>query len=185
MLLQSTMRVLLLAAVMVAVNAFVPSRGFAARRPTAAMAKGFADKPKKKAAPAAKPPSAGKAERDARATDYDKMVGSGIPEYLVYFRKAGMEQWKSIGGVAVPRAEKVDCAIFGNIEPLKDAAVRMYPDTKEWFGGGDMEYGYHLKMFPDEPIKVADPAVYQRELDKSKNPFLQWASALTNPLETN
>ena len=100
-LLQSTMRVLLLAAVMVAVNAFVPSRGFAARRPTAAMAKGFADKPKKKAAPAAKPPSAGKAERDARATDYDKMVGSGIPEYLVYFRKAGMEQWKSIGGVAV------------------------------------------------------------------------------------
>ena len=68
---------------------------------------------------------------------------------------------------------------------LKDAAVRMYPDTKEWFGGGDMEYGYHLKMFPDEPIKVADPAVYQRELDKSKNPFLQWASALTNPLATN
>ena len=37
----------------------------------------------------------------------------------------------------------------------------------------------------DEPIKVADPAVYQRELDKSKNPFLQWASALTNPLATN
>ena len=36
-----------------------------------------------------------------------------------------------------------------------------------------------------EHIKVADPAVYQRELDKSKNPFLQWASALTNPLATN
>ena len=48
-----------------------------------------------------------------------------------------------------------------------------------------MEYGYHRKIFPDEPIKIADSAVYQREVNKSKNPFMKWAADLTNPLATN
>jgi hypothetical protein len=66
--------------------------------------------------------------------------------------------------VAVPRSEKVECAIFGNVEPLKAAAVRAYPQSKEWFeaGEGNMEYGFNLSQFPDEPIKYADPEVYQR-----------------------
>ena len=82
----------------------------------------------------------------------------------------------------MPRTEKVDVAIFGNLESLKGAAVRTFPQSKEWFGEGDMEYGYHLKRFPDEPIKIADAAAYQREVDKSKNIFMKWASDLTNPL---
>jgi hypothetical protein len=153
--------------------------------------KGFGAEPKPKseaAVGAPKPKSEAAVERDQAAQSYDKLVTNGVPEYSVFFRKQGEDgPWLSVGNVAVPRNEKVQAAIFGNIDALKGAAVRMHPQASEWYASNTtmLEYGYRYAQWPDEPVMIASPDAYQKEVEKQKNPVLRWMSALTNPLQTS
>lgn len=54
----------------------------------------------------------------------------------------------------------------------------MYPRLKDQQEGG-FEYGYNLKKFPDEPVKLA---VKQ---DTSKNPLQQFFENVLNPLDAS
>merc|ERR1719421_916904 len=99
---------------------------------------------------------------------------SGVPEYRVYVAPKGTEEWAPVGCVTVPRGEIVAQAIFGNEESLRQAAVSAYPGLK----GQDLDYGFNLAVFPDDPVRPAKP----EDAARSTNPFLSFARDLTNPM---
>lgn len=113
-------------------------------------------------------------EKDRAASAYDAQKASGIPEYRVYVAPKGTLDWTPIGCVTVPRTESVSQSIFGNelafLEVAKQAGV---PGEQ-----GDLDYGYNLAVFPDDPVRPADAA----EAARSTNPFQKFAKDLTNPL---
>merc|ERR1719478_182670 len=148
------------------------------------MAKGFgAPKPApKKAAP--KPKSAGAVARDKAASDLEKLKATGAPEYMVLIREcpeAGEpSRWYPVGGLAVPRSSSIDVAlslaIFNNEDDLLKGAFRSYPFLKK--STEKFEYGYRLKEFADDPVKIAT----KEKSEEASNPITQWFNALDNPL---
>merc|ERR1711918_144606 len=89
-------------------------------------------------------------------------------------------KWYPVGGLAVPRSSSIDVAlsmaIFQNEDDLLKGAFRSYPflkDSKHRF-----EYGYRLKEFADDPVKIAD----KDASEPSDNLFMNWFNALDNPL---
>lgn len=147
------------------------------------MAKGFgAPPPKPKPAPKK---SAGAAQRDKAAQDFDNLKASGSPEYMVLVREAATDgaepsNWYPVGGIAVPRSSSLDnalsIAIYNNEEDLLKGAYRAHPFLKK--STKKLEYGYRVKDFPDDPVKVANPDAAKEE----ENPVKQWFNALDNPL---
>merc|ERR1719440_2116419 len=149
------------------------------------MAKGFgAPKaaPKSKARPQKK--SEGAAARDKAASDLEKLKASGNPEYMVLIRECPEGQdpgkWMPVGGMAVPRSSSIDVAlsiaIFNNEDELLKGAFRSYPFLKQ--SEHKFEYGYRLKEFEDDPVKIAQ----KEATEPSDNPIMQWFNALDNPL---
>jgi len=151
---------------------------------TSMMAKGFGaskPEPKKKASPVK---SAGAVKRDKAADDFEKLKESGSPEYMVCIREVPEtgepSKWYPVGGLAVPRSSSLDTAlsiaIFNNEDDLLKGAFRAFPflkNSKEKF-----EYGYRLKEFPDDPVKVAS----KEATEVSDNPIMNWFNSLDNPL---
>jgi hypothetical protein len=43
-----------------------------------------------------------------------------------------------------------------------------------------LEYGYRLKVFPDDPVRVA-----KKQTGKSENPIMNWFGSLTSPVNTD
>lgn len=95
------------------------------------------------------------AERQKAASQLDKMRADGTPEFEVYARIQGKKQWYPIGVVAVQRSSQISRAIYDSEEQLMQGAVRLYPVLRKY--QGELDYGYRLKEFKDEPIELAEP----------------------------
>ena len=111
------------------------------------MAQGFG----KSAEQPEKEKSAGQVEREKASSKYDEIAKTGGQEYSVFVRQFGSadDSWLPCGSIAVARGDQVSNAIFSNEEPLKTAVIRTFPKLKGF--ETEFEYGYNLKIFPDEP----------------------------------
>merc|ERR1719426_578727 len=150
------------------------------------MAKGFGKVPEKveKVKKLDEPKSEASARRSKANEDFDKLKKQGSPEYLVLIREVpeggDPSRWYPVGGIAVPRSSSEDVAlsmaIFQNEDDLLKGAFRAYPFLKK--SNEKFEYGYRLKEFEDDPIKIAD----KDAKEVSENPIMNWFNALDNPL---
>lgn len=156
------------------VQAFLPSRVRAAA-PAVLHAKGFGGE--KKVEPV-NPPSAGQVKRSEAAQKYEEAVATGAPEYEVFARPFGTEQWTRVGVIACPRSEKPENMIYGNEEALLSGLFKIQPKMKS--EEGNLEYGYRSKKFPDDPVRVA-----VKQTGKSENPIMNWFGSLTSPVNTD
>jgi Family of unknown function (DUF6523) len=140
------------------------------------MAKGF----DKNAKPKKKESSAGQVEREKMSSRYDSIAATGGQEYLIFVRQFGGEDksWLPCGSIAVPRSAQVSDAIFANEEALKTSIVRTFPKLTGF--EAEFEYGYNLKIFPDDPVEVA------MKQTKVAGPSVgNWLSNLLSPVDTS
>jgi hypothetical protein len=80
--------------------------------------------------------------------------------------------------VAVPRSAQVSDAIFANEEALKTSIVRTFPKLKGF--EAEFEYGFNLKIYPDDPILVASKV--KRDEGWSVG---NWISNLLSPIDAS
>ena len=95
------------------------------------------------------------AERTAAAQEYDRMKSDGMPDYEIYIRIKDKKPWFPVGSIAVKRSNQINQAIFANQEELLQGAFRLFPVLKK--NQAQLEYGYRLKEFKDDPIELAVP----------------------------
>lgn len=113
------------------------------------MANGFGKtKPKPKVSEATK-------RRKKASQEMDQRRDSGDPEFEVHIRIKDKKQWYPVGVVSVKRSVDIDRAIFASEEDLLQGAFRIYPILRK--NKTNLEYGYRVKAFKDEPITVAVP----------------------------
>ncbi|MDV3351025.1 HHL1-like protein [Leptothoe sp. ISB3NOV94-8A] len=93
--------------------------------------------------------------RQEASQEMDKRRSSGDPEFEVHIRIKDKKQWYPVGVVAVKRSTDIDRAIFASEEDLLQGAFRIYPILRK--NKTNLEYGYRVKAFKDEPITVAVP----------------------------
>uniref|UniRef100_A0A0G4IC94 Uncharacterized protein n=1 Tax=Chromera velia CCMP2878 TaxID=1169474 RepID=A0A0G4IC94_9ALVE len=122
-------------------------------------------------------------EEEKFGSAYDRLEAQGVPTYAVWARPRNTtgEAWIPAGVMAVPRNMRVDDLIFQNELQLKQGIVRLYPKLSGQTA--DLEYGYNLKIYPDEPVKVAKRRMFASD-ENEGNPFASWIQQLTNPLNT-
>ncbi|MBD3887013.1 hypothetical protein IFO70_35940 [Phormidium tenue FACHB-886] len=92
-------------------------------------------------------------ERTDAAKQLDKMRADGLPEYEVYIRIQGKKQWYPVGALAVQRSSQINHAIYDSQAQLLQGAFRLFPILKK--NQTQLEYGYRLKEYKDEPIQLA------------------------------
>lgn len=141
------------------------------------MAKGFDANSK----PTKKVKSAGQVQREEAGKKYDTIAAAGGQEYCIFVRQFGGddESWLPCGSIAVPRDVQVSDAIFGNEESLKTAIVRTFPKLQGY--EAEFEYGYNLKIYPDEPVEIA-----RKNGPKSGGLSVgNWISTLLSPVDTS
>lgn len=140
------------------------------------MAKGFGaqeeSKPKK---------SEGQIKREREASKYDELASTGGQEYRVFVRQFGSndDSWLPCGAIAVPRGAQVSDAIYSNEGELKKAIVRTYPKLKGF--EEEFEFGFNLKLFPDDPVEVAQKGAPKKEGFSIGN----WLSLLFSPVDAS
>jgi len=125
--------------------------------------------------------SEGQKKRQAESSKYDELASSGGQEYNVYVRQFGSDDnsWFPCGAVAVPRGAQVSDAIYANEEALKSAIVRTYPKLK---GSEDeFEFGFNLKIFPDDQVEVAVKGTPKKEGWSVGN----WLNLLFSPVDAS
>ena len=126
-------------------------------------------------------------KRDKKAEEFEKLKGTGAPEYMVMVRTcptgADPSEWYPVGGIAVPRSNSeeraLSIAIFDNEDELLKGAFRAYPKLKA--STDRFEYGYRLREFPDDPIRLAS----KEQLQDNSNPLVQWFNQLDSGLNTD
>ena len=94
-----------------------------------------------------------KAKRAVASQKYDEMKNSGMPEFNIYVRIQGQKNWLPAGSMAVSRSSQINQALFEQEEELRKGAFRLFPRLRKH--QNNLEYGYRLKEFKDEPIQVA------------------------------
>lgn len=92
-------------------------------------------------------------ERAQAAQEYEKMKADGLPDFEVYIRISGKKTWYPVGVITVKRSSQINQAIFANQQELLQGAFRLFPVLKKH--QTQLEYGYRLKEFKDEPIQLA------------------------------
>jgi Family of unknown function (DUF6523) len=92
-------------------------------------------------------------KRTEAAKQYEQMAADGTPDYEIYIRIQGKKNWYPVGVIAVKRSNQINQAIFGSQDELVQGAVRLYPILRKH--QQQLEYGYRLKAFKDEPIQLA------------------------------
>ncbi|MEM9165306.1 MAG: HHL1-like protein [Cyanobacteria bacterium P01_F01_bin.4] len=99
--------------------------------------------------------SEGAKQRKKAAKRMDNMRADGTPEYEIYIRVAGKQQWYPVGVIAVKRSSQINQAIFGSQDDLLQGAFRIYPVLRK--NQQHLEYGYRLKgkEFREDPIELA------------------------------
>jgi hypothetical protein len=114
------------------------------------------------------------AERRAASQQYDEMKSAGIPEFEIYIRIRGKNNWFPVGAIAVKRTSLIHHAIYDNEAQLLQGAFRLFPVLRK--NQDNLEYGYRLKEFKDEPIQLAEkptsnqPSVFQKILSRFQKP---------------
>lgn len=93
------------------------------------------------------------ATRAEASKRYDKMKEEGIPDFEVYIRIQGKKAWYPVGSIAVKRSDQINRAIFNSQDNLLQGAFRLFPVLRKH--QTQLEYGYRLKEFKDEPIQLA------------------------------
>jgi hypothetical protein len=96
---------------------------------------------------------ANKEKRVAASQKYDEMKKSGLPEFNIYVRIQGQAKWLPAGSMSVNRSSLINQALFQQEEELRKGVFRLFPQLRKH--QGQLEYGYRLKDFNDEPIAVA------------------------------
>jgi Family of unknown function (DUF6523) len=162
----------------------VPFSHCSSRRPSAGsghglgMAKGFGGADGSAAPTSNK--SDGQKERERASSRYDAIASGGGQEYAIFVRQFGGadDSWLPCGSIAVRRGEQVSDAIFGNEEALRAAIARAFPKLKG--SESEFEYGFNLKIYPDEPVTVAVKRT------QSTGPSLgNWISNLLSPVDAS
>lgn len=140
-------------------------------------AKGFGpDKPK----PREK--SAGQQKREAESSKYDEISNTGGQEYNIFVRQFGSDDssWLPAGAVAVPRGAQVASAIYANEEQLKSSIVRIFPKLAGM--ENEFEFGFNLKIYPDDPVEVAIKGAG----GTTDGPSIgNWISTLLSPIDNS
>ena len=142
------------------------------------MAKGFGAA-KEEEAPREKTP--GQIQRETQSKKYDEISATGGQEYNIFVRQFGSDDgsWFPCGAIAVPRAAQVSDAIFANDDALKIAIVRTYPKLKGF--EQEFEFGYNLKIYPDDPVEVAT----KTGVRPSGFSFGNWINTLLSPIDAS
>ncbi|MBW4470668.1 MAG: hypothetical protein KME45_09715 [Stenomitos rutilans HA7619-LM2] len=83
----------------------------------------------------------------------DKLKAEGIPDFEIYIRIQGKKAWYPVGSIALPRSDQINRAVFGSQDDLLQGAFRLFPILRKH--QTQLEYGYRLKEFKDEPIQLA------------------------------
>lgn len=99
------------------------------------------------------------AERAVAAQQYEQMKTDGTPDFEVYIRIQDKKTWYPVGVIAVKRSSQIDRAIFDSQQDLLQGAFRLYPILRKH--QHQLEYGYRLKEFKDDPIQLAVPSQAQ------------------------
>ena len=125
--------------------------------------------------------SEGQVKREQKSSKYDEIAATGGQEYRIFVRQFGSadDSWLPVGSVAVQRGAQVSDAVFGDEKALQGAIVRAYPKLK----GQEIEfeYGYNLKIYPDDPIEVA-----MKGKGGGDGPsFGNWMSNLLSPVDSS
>jgi Family of unknown function (DUF6523) len=144
--------------------------------------KGFgSDKPEEKVKEI-KPKSEGAQKRDEFSKKYDEIAATGGQEYRIFVRQFGSndQSWLPCGLIAVPRGSQVSTAIYSNVVELQKAIIRTYPKLKDM--EQEFEYGYNLKIYPDDPIEVAKNTGPSNDNMFS---FGGWMKNLLSPIDTS
>ena len=144
------------------------------------MSKGFGSADDSDSSNNKKTKSAGQVERERASAKYDELAAAGGQEYSIFVRQFGSadDSWLPCGSIAVQRGDQVSNAIFGNEEALRTAIVRTYPKLRGY--EQEFEYGYNLKIYPDEPVEVAVKRT------SSTGPSLgNWFSNLLSPIDAS
>src|SRR5919199_181535 len=94
-----------------------------------------------------------KTKRVAASQQYNEMKKSGLPEFNIYVRIKGQKQWFPAGSMTVNRSSQINEAMFQQEEELLKGVFRLFPKLRKH--QNNLEYGYRLKEFKDEPIQVA------------------------------
>ena len=119
-------------------------------------------------------------DTDIGTKTYENQAKRGVPEYNIFLRPAnGTEvEWVPVGSMTIPRDTAVSKAVFEVEDELLKGTFKLYPKLKAFYDVrkekyGVFEYGYCLKAFPDEPIRII-----QREAGsgEGKNFFTNWYS---------
>ena len=168
---------LIFAAGLASAAAFAPS-ATTSRSTTSSslsMSKGFGKQaPKREVSEGAK-------KRAAESSKYDEISATGGQEYSIFIRRFGSDDssWLPCGAIAVPRGGQVADAIFANEADLKKAIVRTYPKLQ---GQEDeFEFGFNLKVYPDDPVEVA-----VKGGAKSDGPSIgNWISNVLSPVDNS
>ena len=92
-------------------------------------------------------------KRTEASKQYDKMKTDGVPEFNIYMRIQSKKQWYPVGSIAVKRSSQINMAIYDSEKDLREGAFRLFPILRK--NQANLEYGYRLKEFSDEPIQVA------------------------------
>ena len=134
--------------------------------------------------PAPREKSEGQKKRDMQSSKYDEIASTGGQQYNIYVRQFGSDDksWLPCGSIAVPRGAQVSDAVFANEEGLKSAIVRTYPKLKGF--EQEFEFGFNLKIYPDDPIDVA---VKGSGRSNRKEGFSvgNWISTLLSPIDAS
>jgi len=128
-----------------------------------------------------RPKSEGEAKRQKASSKYDEIASQGGQEYRILVRKFGSadDTWLPCGAIAVPRGAQVSAVIFAEEKELKKAIVRVYPKL---IGQEiEFEFGYNLKMYPDDPIEVA----VKPGSTNTGPSFSNWVSTLLSPVDAS
>jgi len=130
------------------------------------------------------------AEIDEGTKTYQSQAKRGVPEYNIWLRPTNgtEDEWVPVGSMTIPRNVKVEKAVFEVEKELLQGTFKLYPKLKAFstVRGEDpllFEYGYTLKAFPDEPIKLLqrdDPAQAG-----GGNFLTNWLTSITNPIDTS
>lgn len=149
-------------------------------------------------APAAAPTTKGfgkpiekKAEvivEDAGTRTYASQAKRGVPEYNIFLRPTnGTEtEWVPVGSMTIPRDTPVSKAVYDVEGELLKGTFKLFPKLKAYSDTraqkeGMFEYGYCLKAFPDEEIKIIVKSTPETE---SGGFFQSWLNKITNPMDT-
>lgn len=126
--------------------------------------------------------SQGQIKRESESSKYDEIAKSGGQQYNIFVRQFGSDDssWLPTGSIAVPRGAQVADAIFANEEGLKSAIVRTYPKLRGF--EQEFEFGFNLKVYPDDPVEVAKKGGSGKKEGLSVG---NWISTLLSPVDAS